>query len=164
MLFGPAKSIVFYRYVDRGLSSSKMALKVTDGSSISTTAVLRIETFSLRIAPEVNTGLEVVNVMGTAALITNSNLSFTSNAADQGLVIKYHVVSSPKAGVLQLRRTNGQWSSTDHFSQLDLQGSRLRYLLQRPRQVIHYFHMLSVYEKSIKERSTRAAFFSLGKR
>lgn len=114
-----------------------MALKVTDGSSISQTAVLRIETFSLRIAPEVNTGLEVANVMGTAALISNSNLSFTSNAAEQGLVVEYHVVSPPKAGILQLRRTNGQWASADHFTQLDLQAGRLRYLLQRPRQALH---------------------------
>ena len=113
-----------------------MAMKVTDESSVSQTAVLRIETFSLRIAPELNTGLEVANVMGTAALISSSNLSFTSNAADQGLVIEYHVVNGPRAGALQLRRTNGQWTNTEHFSQLDLQSGRVRYLLQRPRQVI----------------------------
>jgi len=110
-----------------------MALKVTDGSSVSTTSVLRIETFPLRIAPEVNNGLEVANVMGTTVFVTGSNLSFTSNAADQGLVIEYHVIKGPRAGSLQLKRTNGQWSNTEHFTQLDLAGKGLRYLLQRPR-------------------------------
>ncbi|CAG7786715.1 unnamed protein product, partial [Allacma fusca] len=119
-------------YVDQGLSSSKMALKVTDGSSVSQTALLRIETFSLRIAPEVNSGLEVANVMGTAALISSSNLSFTSNAQEQGLVVEYHVVNGPRAGALQLRRTNGQWTTTEHFTQLDLHSGRVRYLLQKP--------------------------------
>jgi hypothetical protein len=119
--------------VDQGQSSSKLALKVTDGSSVSQTAVLRVETFPLRIAPEVNTGVEVANVMGTATPISSSNLSFTSNAGEQGLVVEYHVVSAPRAGVLQLRRTNGQWTPTEHFTQTDLQAARLRYLLQRPR-------------------------------
>jgi hypothetical protein len=124
-----------------------MALKVTDGSSVSATSVLRIETFPLRIAPEINTGLEVASVMGTASEISSSNLSFTSNAGDQGLVVEYHVVAPPKAGVLQLRRTNGQWSPTDHFTQLDLQASRLRYLLQRPRLVLTECCFLQMKEK-----------------
>lgn len=124
----------FCRYVDGDLStSSKMALKVTDGSSTSSVASLRIETFPLRIAPEVNSGTEVANVMGAAVLIQAANLSFTSNAGDQGLQLDYHVVTAPRAGALQSRRANGQWTNTEHFTQSDIQAGRLRYLLQRPR-------------------------------
>ncbi|OXA39675.1 Chondroitin sulfate proteoglycan 4 [Folsomia candida] len=118
-------------YQDGGGSSSKLALRVTDGSSTSGTAVLRVETFPLRIAPEINTGLDVASVSGTAVPISAANLSFTSNAGDQGLVLEYHVVSAPKAGALQLRRSNGQWSGTDTFTQAHLMAGRLRFLLQR---------------------------------
>jgi len=128
-------SICSGRYVDHGLAtSSKMALKVTDGSSVSPTAILRIETFPLRIVPEVNSGLEVGNVMGSQVLLTSSNLSFTSNAADQGLPIEYHVIRGPRSGSLQIKRTNGQWTTTDSFNSVELSNQGLRYLLQRPRQ------------------------------
>lgn len=83
--------------------------------------------------PEVNSGLEIANTLGTTTFITSNNLSFTSNAMDQGLIIEYHIVKGPKAGVLQLKRVNGQWGSAEQFTQQDLTNKGVRYLLQRPR-------------------------------
>jgi chondroitin sulfate proteoglycan 4 len=77
-------------YVDRGqVSESQIGLKMsnkrtkTEGGVIT----LRIQTFKLDVLVVNNTGLTLAS--GTSALITPHNLTFTTNAPEQGLNIRY---------------------------------------------------------------------------
>ena len=76
-------------YVDRGeVSESQIGFKLynkrtkTDGGVIT----LRVQTFQLDVMVVNNTGLTLAS--GTSALITPYNLTFTTNAPEQGLNIR----------------------------------------------------------------------------
>ncbi len=82
-------------YVDGGeVSKSSLGLRVSlvgagfQGGRIRGNAVtLKVETFDLQVFEVNNTGLVVT--AGTATAITSYNLTFTTNAPEQGLNIRY---------------------------------------------------------------------------
>ena len=113
-------------YVHRGSPNGRLALRVSDGAESGPTAVLRIAAFDLQLFLANNTGL-VVPVNGSAAL-TGANLTFSTNAPDQELDIRYDITRPPLRGQIQAWR-GGRWQSVGWFTSGQLQrGERLRYV------------------------------------
>ena len=61
-------------------------LTISDGRDIGNTLVLRVEPFELQIYVVNNTGMTVA--AGSSALLTSYNLTFTTNAPEQGLNLR----------------------------------------------------------------------------
>ena len=64
-----------------------IGLTVSDGRDIGNTLVLHVEPFQLQIYVVNNTGLTVA--AGSSAFLTSYNLTFTTNAPEQGLNLRY---------------------------------------------------------------------------
>lgn len=64
-----------------------VGLRVSDGRETGNTAFLDIETFKLQIFVVNNTGLSLP--MGTFAIISSINLTYTTNAPDQSINLRY---------------------------------------------------------------------------
>jgi len=112
--------------VHRGSPNGRLALRVSDGTESGPTAVLRIAAFDLQLFLANNTGL-VVPVNGSVAL-TAANLTFSTNAPDQDLDIRYDITRPPLRGQIQSWR-GGRWQSVGWFTSGQLQrGERLRYV------------------------------------
>lgn len=112
-------------YVHRGSPNGRLALRVSDGAESGPTAVLRVAAFDLQVFMANNTGL-LVPVNGST-LLTPANLTFTTNAPDQELDIRYDVTRGPQRGQIQLWRS-GRWQSISWFTSGQLQrGERIRY-------------------------------------
>ncbi|EFX76390.1 hypothetical protein DAPPUDRAFT_249084, partial [Daphnia pulex] len=113
-------------YVHRGSPNGRLALRVSDGAESGPTAVLRIAAFDLQLFLANNTGL-LVPVNGSAAL-TAANLTFSTNAPDQELDIRYDITRPPQHGQIQAWRS-GRWQSINWFNSGQLQrAERIRYV------------------------------------
>lgn len=113
-------------YVHRGSPNGRLALRVSDGAESGPTAVLRIAAFDLQLFLANNTGL-LVPVNGSAAL-TAANLTFSTNAPDQELDIRYDITRPPQHGQIQTWRS-GRWQSINWFNSGQLQrNERIRYV------------------------------------
>jgi chondroitin sulfate proteoglycan 4 len=76
-----------------------------------------------------NTGLILTH--RTAAHITTANLTFTSNAEDADLDVRYEVVKPPQFGAVQRVRggaSDSQWQTVEHFTSHQLARDQIRYL------------------------------------
>ena len=113
------------QFVHENSGNTKLALRVSDGQAASDTAVLRVVAFRLEAVPANNTGLRLTH--GASALVTPANLSFTTNAQEEDLEIKYIIVKQTQSGKIQKLRGNGRWQPTGHFTQRHLQRGRVRY-------------------------------------
>lgn len=113
-------------YAHTGVKNSRIVLRVSDGEKISNTVVLRIMAVKLEYSIANNTGVEVTQ--GETALINTTQLAIQTNAVRQAVDIRYDVVEPPRFGELQKLHSNGEWKSTDSFSQRVLEKERLRYL------------------------------------
>ena len=113
-------------YVHRGSPNGRLALRVSDGAESGPTAVLRIAAFDLQLFLANNTGL-LVPVNSSAAL-TAANLTFSTNAPDQELDIRYDITRPPQHGQMQAWRS-GRWQPINWFTSGQLQrGERIRYV------------------------------------
>lgn len=76
-----------------------------------------------------NTGLVLVHRAATH--ISATNLTFTSNAEDNDLDVRYELVKPPQFGVVQRLRggaTDLQWQAVEHFTSHQLARDQIRYL------------------------------------
>jgi chondroitin sulfate proteoglycan 4 len=76
-----------------------------------------------------NTGLVLIH--RAAAQISAANLTFTSNAEDDDLDVRYELVKPPQFGVVQRLRggaTDSQWQAVEHFTSHQLARDQIRYL------------------------------------
>jgi len=102
--------------------------QVSDSIETSPAAFLRISAFPLQLRLVNNTGLILTH--RAAAHITPANLTFTSNAEDTDLDIRYELVKSPQFGTVQRLRggaTDLQWQAVDHFTSHQLARDQIRY-------------------------------------
>ncbi|XP_061554705.1 chondroitin sulfate proteoglycan 4-like isoform X2 [Phycodurus eques] len=113
-------------FVHTGVSTSRMALRVSDGQKFSTTVILGILAVELEHKLVNNTGLEVNQ--GGASLITTNHLAVQVNVVDQPLEILYNVTERPQYGELQCLHSSGKWKLTTVFSQKLLEKEQIRYL------------------------------------
>nr|XP_033503141.1 chondroitin sulfate proteoglycan 4 [Epinephelus lanceolatus] len=113
-------------FVHSGVSTSRLALRVSDGLKLSNTVVLRIMAVPLEHKLVNNTGLEVNQ--GGASIITNVHLAVQVNVDDQVVEIHYDVTELPRYGELQRLHSSGDWKPTTSFSQKLLEKERIRYL------------------------------------
>eukprot|EP00094_Tigriopus_californicus_P012169 TCALIF_11761-PA protein Name:"Similar to CSPG4 Chondroitin sulfate proteoglycan 4 (Homo sapiens)" AED:0.07 eAED:0.06 QI:0/0.64/0.33/0.86/1/1/15/679/2482 len=114
-------------YVDEGDNSdSQLGLRVSDGRHEGNVVTLRIQTFKLQVFAVNNTGLSLPT--GTSALITSYNLTFTTNAPEQSLNIRFDVLQSPRYGRIERLRGNGRWVSTKRFFSRQLEKEKVRYV------------------------------------
>nr|XP_020465475.1 chondroitin sulfate proteoglycan 4-like [Monopterus albus] len=113
-------------FVHTGVSTSRLALRVSDGQKLSNTVVLRIMAVALQHKLANYTGLEVNQ--GEASVITTSYLAVQVNVGDQAVEIRYDVTELPKYGELQRLHSSGEWKPTTFFSQKLLAKERIRYL------------------------------------
>ncbi|XP_068083524.1 chondroitin sulfate proteoglycan 4 [Anabrus simplex] len=118
-------------YVHRGEANgnSRIALQVSDGIETSSAGFLRVSAFPLQLRLVNNTGLIITHK--AAARITASNLTFTTNAEDPNLDIRYEVVKPTQFGHLQRLRGAGseaQWQTIDHFMSHQLNRDQIRYI------------------------------------
>ena len=73
-------------YVHDIEEAADIALTISDGRDIGNTLVLHVEPFELQIYVVNNTGMTVA--AGSSELLTSYNLTFTTNAPEQGLNLR----------------------------------------------------------------------------
>ncbi|XP_069780448.1 chondroitin sulfate proteoglycan 4 [Narcine bancroftii] len=112
-------------YVHRGVRTSRLVLRVSDGDRVSKTVVLRIMAVPVDYKVVNNTGLVVEQ--GDAALITNYNLSVETNAVNQEVEIRYSIAKAPTYGKIQRLNSRGEWKQISSFSQRSVDRGRIRY-------------------------------------
>ncbi|KAM3874426.1 chondroitin sulfate proteoglycan 4-like [Diretmus argenteus] len=113
-------------FVHTGVNTSRLALRVSDGQTLSNTVILRIMAVALEYKLANYTGLEVDQ--GGTSLITTDHLAVKVNVDDQAVEIHYDVTEAPRYGELQRLHPDGEWKSTSHFPQKLLEEERIRYL------------------------------------
>uniref|UniRef100_UPI001ED86138 chondroitin sulfate proteoglycan 4-like n=1 Tax=Scatophagus argus TaxID=75038 RepID=UPI001ED86138 len=113
-------------FVHTGVTTSRLAFRVSDGMKLSNTVVLRIMAVPLEHKLVNNTALEVNQ--GGASIITTNNLAVQVNVADQAVEIHYNVTDLPQYGELQRLHSSGEWKPTTSFSQKLLEKERIRYV------------------------------------
>ncbi|XP_055369493.1 chondroitin sulfate proteoglycan 4-like isoform X2 [Betta splendens] len=113
-------------FVHTGTSTSRLALRVSDGQRLSNTVVLRILAVALEHKLANNTGVEVNQ--GEACVITTNHLAVQVNVATQAVEIRYNVTELPRFGELQRLHSSYEWRPTTSFSQKLLEKERIRYL------------------------------------
>jgi chondroitin sulfate proteoglycan 4 len=102
---------------------------VSDGIETSPAAFLRVSAFPLQLRLLNNTGLVLTH--RASAHISAANLTFTSNAEDADLDVRYEIVKSPQFGAVQRLRggaTDSQWQTVEHFTSHQLARDQIRYL------------------------------------
>ncbi|XP_076354877.1 chondroitin sulfate proteoglycan 4-like [Tachypleus tridentatus] len=113
-------------FVHRGPASSRIALQISDGIEDGQTAVLNIEAFELILSLVKNTGIELP--YKGHVLITASNLTFTNNAPNEDLNIRYSITSLPQFGNIQKKRNDNLWRNVSHFNQRQINKGKIRYI------------------------------------
>uniref|UniRef100_A0A3Q3S5Q7 Si:dkey-193c22.2 n=1 Tax=Mastacembelus armatus TaxID=205130 RepID=A0A3Q3S5Q7_9TELE len=113
-------------YVHRGVRTSRIVLRVSDGEKVSNTVVLRVMAVTLEYKIANNTGLEIIQ--GDTAIIGSKQLAVETNAVKQTVDIRYDIIEPPQYGDLQRLHSSGEWRPTDSFSQRLLEKERLRYV------------------------------------
>ena len=120
--------------INRPLEIS-LHVQSTDGTVIDRDLRLSIETYEIELTQIVNTGLLLAH--RTSTIVANANLSFTiGNEIGQSQLIRYEIVSGPTYGIIQkLRSSANQWTNATHFSQRQIDRSKVRYLhlIDRPK-------------------------------
>nr|XP_057909627.1 chondroitin sulfate proteoglycan 4-like isoform X2 [Doryrhamphus excisus] len=113
-------------FVHTGVSTTRLALRVSDGQMVSNPVILRILAVELEHKLVNNSGLEVNQ--GGASVITTNHLAVQTNVVDQPVDIRYDVTELPQYGELQRLHSSGEWKPTSFFSQRLLEKERIRYL------------------------------------
>lgn len=104
----------------------EIALQVSDGMETSAISSFLVSAIPLQIRMINNTGLIIIHK--SFALITPSNLSFSSNSEDENVEIRYNIVRQPHHGSIQkLRTVDASWISVESFTSNQLQLGQLRY-------------------------------------
>nr|CAB3234042.1 chondroitin sulfate proteoglycan 4 [Phallusia mammillata] len=119
-----------------GSDNTRLLLQVSNHNSVmnqpnsAVTALMRIAAVPLVIEVEHNAGLTLVE--GEASVITENQLSVSSNAGASIVNMKYVVVDAPLYGKIQLLQgdsvTTGVWTVATMFDAVDLTSLRVRYL------------------------------------
>ncbi|XP_078266227.1 chondroitin sulfate proteoglycan 4-like [Rhinoraja longicauda] len=112
-------------YVHRGVRTSRIVLRVSDGDRVSNTVVLRVMAVSVDYNVVNNTGMVVRQ--SDAAFITSYNLSVETNAVNQEVEIRYNIAKPPTYGEVQRLHSGGEWKQTNSFSQRSVDRGRIRY-------------------------------------
>ncbi|KAJ8667749.1 hypothetical protein QAD02_009412, partial [Eretmocerus hayati] len=121
-----ARGSIDYVHNGKNKTEAVLGLRVSDGEATSSPQYLHISTYPLSIRPRHNTGLVVVH--RSFSYLNPANLSFTTNADDSRVAIRYIIVKLPQYGVLQRQRESNQvWTNTDHFTSYDLERQSIRY-------------------------------------
>ncbi|XP_005179735.2 chondroitin sulfate proteoglycan 4 [Musca domestica] len=107
--------------------SYQLLMHVSDGIETSDTVFLSVSVHPLELRLVNNTGLIMIHK--SSLLITPSNLSIGTNAADENIDIRYEIVKAPQYGSIQrLRQVDATWVNVDWFSDSQLQLGHIRYL------------------------------------
>lgn len=118
------KKITFTNSLVLGKTKASLVLKVSDGMASSGPQTLRVTTYPLSVWLKV-TGLVVVH--NSFSLLTPANISYTTNAEDPRVDLRYNLVGQPKYGVIERQREpHLPWVSTDHFYSQDLERQAVR--------------------------------------
>ena len=113
-------------FLHLGSGNSYIHLKLTDGFSSSDLADITIQTVQLYLTVIKNSGL--ILPVGSAAIISNSNLSTISNVPTQELEIRYEVFRRPRFGVLERQQyTDSEWRPVISFAQRHVDQGHIRY-------------------------------------
>ena len=91
--------------------------------------IIFLQVFELSVMIVNNTGLVVSP--GGGAIITSSNLTFTTNSPGQDFDIKLEITDGPNYGKIQRLRSNGKWVTTKRFSQRQIEKEKIRYIHSR---------------------------------
>uniref|UniRef100_A0A915PFV8 Chondroitin sulfate proteoglycan 4 n=1 Tax=Setaria digitata TaxID=48799 RepID=A0A915PFV8_9BILA len=112
-------------YVIRTGKENQGTLKLiaSDGMLQSDMLHLSINFAPIEIQLKSNTGLKVTHQ--TANVITSANLSFATNLLD--IPIEYVIVDVPEYGVVECRRSLGQFEICSTFTQNDIENLRVQY-------------------------------------
>ncbi|OQR72801.1 chondroitin sulfate proteoglycan 4-like [Tropilaelaps mercedesae] len=110
----------------RGNGSSASFGLTYSSPSISREILVDIRAFPLDITVVNNTGARASHV--TSTIMTNQMLAFVTNAPEQGLDIRFDIVTAPKYGTIQRLKNNSVWTNTTHFSQRQLTRHKVRYV------------------------------------
>ncbi|XP_052752420.1 chondroitin sulfate proteoglycan 4 isoform X2 [Galleria mellonella] len=108
-------------------TSLRLTLQVSDGIETSGPGILRISIVPLQVRLVNNTGLQLVH--NSYVLITADNLTFTTNADETNVQVKYDIVKPPQFGVVErLRVLDGTWQTVDSFTSEMVNFGRVRYM------------------------------------
>ncbi|GBP77460.1 Chondroitin sulfate proteoglycan 4 [Eumeta japonica] len=108
-------------------TSLRLSLQVSDGIETSGPGILRISIVPLQVRLVNNTGLQIVH--NSYAIITADNLTFTTNADDGNIEVRYDIVKPPQFGVVErLRVSDGTWQTVDSFTNEMVAFGRVRYI------------------------------------
>ncbi|MBN3316867.1 CSPG4 protein, partial [Atractosteus spatula] len=111
-------------YVHKSGTMAELKIQVSDGSSLSQSATLRLSARQPQITLVTNTGL--ILSQGGASLIGIHNIAVSSTP--QNGDIMYNVIEDLRFGELQIHTINGDWKQTNTFRQSDLQKGHLKYV------------------------------------
>lgn len=112
-------------YVQTGQLNAEVILMASDEISDSDPVTLHVDAFHIQLRQVVNTGLRVLH--GSHELITNANLSFSTNAPSQKLDIQYKIVNIPRRGFVEVQQSNGDWQVTETFNQSQIDRGAIRF-------------------------------------
>ncbi|XP_068247623.1 LOW QUALITY PROTEIN: chondroitin sulfate proteoglycan 4-like [Palaemon carinicauda] len=148
-------------YVHRGEPDNKIALKVSDGIETGELTILRVAAFDLQVYLVNNTGLVMTH--GSWALITPRNLSYTTNAPEQELEIRFDLTELPEFGAVQRLRGNDRWQNVNQFSSRQLEKDKIRYLhtTKEPKVDEFRFKISAGEEKFSTEYTFRISFVAM---
>ncbi|CAH4038660.1 chondroitin sulfate proteoglycan 4 isoform X1 [Pieris brassicae] len=108
-------------------TSLRLTLQVSDGIETSGPGVLRISIVPLQVRLINNTGLQLVH--NSYAIISADNLTFTTNADETNVPVRYDIVKPPQFGVVErLRVLDGTWQTVDSFTSEMVMFGRVRYM------------------------------------
>ncbi|XP_037300065.1 chondroitin sulfate proteoglycan 4-like [Manduca sexta] len=106
---------------------NKTSLRVSDGIETSGPGILRISIVPLQVRLVNNTGLQLVH--NSYAIIAADNLTFTTNADETNVQVKYDIVKPPQFGVVErLRVLDSTWQTVDSFTSEMVSFGRVRYM------------------------------------
>ena len=115
------------RYIHRGNLETHVRLQVSDGKDTSDPKNLKIQAVPLKLSLVANTGLLLAP--GATMLIMRNNLTFTTNAPNQDIDIRYDITDAPYYGFVQrMQYANNQWVTVTTFTQAHVDKSRIRYI------------------------------------
>lgn len=114
------------RYYNKGAGTVRVTLRVSDGiSSDQITSILKIVPFDLEVTLVNNTG--IILSYGSYGTISTNNLTFTDNAPDQNLELRFNVTKQPDNGSIRRLQNNGRWYTVNHFSRRQLRKGKIAY-------------------------------------
>ncbi|EHB17291.1 Chondroitin sulfate proteoglycan 4 [Heterocephalus glaber] len=141
-------------YVHRGLRTSRVVLRASDGELVSNTVVFRVMAVPWDFEVVNRTG--VVVPQGGTVLITQSNLSVEVNGEHHAMEAHYDITHPPQFGQIQRWGSRGEWKQVSSFSQRSINKSRVRYYstfeeLQQENVMDHFKFRVNIEGKVSKE-------------